>query len=100
MSGQSEQDKYIKRKGCTCKYMNDEEHIKQDFGYNRLGEQLKSCVKCRDKNKKYKEKVKQQIIDTNVDKLCTRCCQVKPKTEFGECELHVYDKELKKTQKL
>ena len=52
MSEQSEQDKNIKRKGCKCKYINDEEH-KQYFGYNRLGEQLKSCVKCRSKAKKY-----------------------------------------------
>ena len=36
----------------------------------------------------------QQIIDTKVNKLCTRCCQVKKSTEFGESELHVYDKEL------
>ena len=100
MAEQSKQDKYIKCKGCKCKYINDEEHIKQDFGYNRLGEQLKTCVKCRDKNKKGKEKMKQQSIDTNEDKLCNRCCQVKPKTEFGEYELHVYDKELKKTQKV
>ena len=40
MSEQVEQDKYIKCKGCKCKYINDDEHIKQYFGYNRLGEQL------------------------------------------------------------
>ena len=28
MSGQSEEDKYIKCKGCNCKYSNDDEHIK------------------------------------------------------------------------
>ena len=78
--------------------MNDEEHIKQDFGYNRLGEQLKSCVICRNITKKDKEKKKHQSIDTNVYTLCTRCCQVKPKTEFGEYEMYVYDKELKRTQ--
>ena len=41
MAEQNGQTKYIKCKGCKCKYINDEEHIKQDFGYNRLGEQLK-----------------------------------------------------------
>ena len=51
MSEQSEQDTYTKCKCCKCKYMNDEEHIKQDFGYNRLGEQLKSCVNCRSRTK-------------------------------------------------
>ena len=49
MAEQNEQNKYIKCKGCQCKYINDEEHIQQDFGYNRLGEQLKSYVKCRSK---------------------------------------------------
>ena len=100
MTEQNKQDKYIKCTGCKCKYNNDEEHIKNDFGYNRLGEQLKTCVKCRNRNKKFKEKMKQQSIDTNVEQLCCSCCQVKPKTEFGEYELHVYDKELKKTQKV
>ena len=100
MSEQSEQDKHIKCKVCKCKYMNDEEHIKQDFVYNRLGGQLESCVNRRDRTNKDKEKKKQQIIDTNVDTLCTRCCQVKPQTGFGEYEMYVYDKELKRTQKV
>lgn len=100
MAEQNKQDKYIKCTCCKCKYHNDEEHVKQDFGYNRLGKQLKTCVTCRNRNNKFKEKMKQQSIDTNEDKLCNRCCQVKPKTEFGEYELHVYDKELKKTQKV
>ena len=91
MTEQNKQDKYIKCKGCKCKYINDEEHIKQDFGYDRLGEKFKSCVKCRNKNKKDQEKNKQQSIDTNVYKLCNRCCQVKPKTEFGENESLGYD---------
>ena len=51
MSEQSGQYKYIKRKGCKCKYMKDEEHIKQDFVYNRLGEHLTSCVNCRNRAK-------------------------------------------------
>ena len=47
MATQSEQGKYIKCKGCNCKYINDDEHVKQDVGYNRLGKQLNSCVTCR-----------------------------------------------------
>jgi hypothetical protein len=67
MSEQNEQDKYIKCKGCQCKYINDDEHIEQDFGYNRFGEKFKSCVKCRNKSKKGEEKKKQQsdTIDTS-----------------------------------
>ena len=43
---------------------------------------------------------KQQSVNTNVNKLCTRCRQVKKTTEFGEYEMHVYDKELKRTQQV
>ena len=84
MSEQSGQDNYIKCKGCKCKYINDDEHIKEDFGYNRLGERLKTCVKCRNKNKRDNEQKKQQIVDTNINCLCTRCYQIKPKSDFGE----------------
>ena len=59
MTEQSETDKYIKCSKCKCKYINDDEHIKDDFGYNRLNERFKTCVKCRSKNKK-------QVI-TNVE---------------------------------
>ena len=52
MSGQSEEDKHIKCKGCNCKYVNDE-HKKQEFGYSILGEQIKTCVTCRNKRKVY-----------------------------------------------
>ena len=47
MAEQNERDKYIKCKGCKCKYINDEEHVKHDFGYNILGETLKTCVNYR-----------------------------------------------------
>ena len=43
-------DKYIKCSRCKCKYINDNEHIKHDFGYNRLEERYKTCVKCRERN--------------------------------------------------
>ena len=42
----------------------------------------------------------QQSIDTNVNNLCTICCKAKSKTEFGEYEMHVYDKELGRTQQV
>ena len=46
-------DKYIKCSQCNCKYINDEENINTDFGYNRLKERYKTCCKCRDKKKQY-----------------------------------------------
>ena len=48
---------------CRCKYINDEEHINKDFGYTRLEERYKTCVKCRARkqitNKKHSEKAKE-----------------------------------------
>ena len=52
MAEQSGEDKYIKCSKCKCKYINDDEHIKADFGYNRLNERYKTCVKCRTKTSK------------------------------------------------
>ena len=52
MTERSEESKYIKCSKCWCKYINDDEHIKQDFGYNRLEERFKTCVKCRETRKK------------------------------------------------
>ena len=37
------------------KFINDDEHIKIDFGYNRLNERYKQCVKCRSKKAEYRE---------------------------------------------
>ena len=52
MAEQSGEDKYIKCSKCKCKYINDDEHIKADFGYNRLNQRYKTCVKCRTKTSK------------------------------------------------
>ena len=46
---------YIRCKGCKRKYLNKEENIKVDFGYNRLEERYKSCVKCRENSRKQTE---------------------------------------------
>ena len=46
-------DGYIKCAGCKCKYNNDGDSIQTHFGYNRLKEQLKTCVKCRNRSKQY-----------------------------------------------
>ena len=53
MSEQQETPKYIKCSACKCKYLNKDEYIKTDFGYNRLGERFKTCVKCRDRKYAY-----------------------------------------------
>jgi len=39
-------DKHIVCSKCKMKYINDDDNIKTDFGYNRLNERYKKCVKC------------------------------------------------------
>ena len=50
MTEQLELDKYVKCSKCKCKYINDDENIEKDFGYNRLKIKYKTCVKCRNKS--------------------------------------------------
>ena len=76
-------DKYIRCSVCKCKYINDDSHIKDDFGYNRLGERYKTCVKCRGKNHKYREKQLAQPVDAD-HKCCSKCLRIKPTTDYGE----------------
>jgi hypothetical protein len=49
MAEHNGEDKYIKCSKCKCKYINDDKHIKNDFGFNRLNERFKTCTKCRTK---------------------------------------------------
>ena len=51
MAEESKTDKYIICSKCKSKYINDEEHITKDFGYTRLEERYKTCVRCRARNK-------------------------------------------------
>ena len=70
MAEQSGSDKYIKCSRCKCKYINDDDNIKTDFGYNRLNVRFKTCVKCRTKTVKVKDDKEQIPIITviNTDK--------------------------------
>ena len=47
-------NKYIKCSRCHMKFINDDEHIKNDFGYNRLNERYKQCVRCRTSSREQK----------------------------------------------
>ena len=51
---------YLFCSGCSKKYINDEEHIKQDFGYNRLNIRYKSCVQCQARYAKHRESHKEE----------------------------------------
>ena len=69
MTEESNKDKYIICSKCKGKYINDEEHISKDFGYTRLEERYKTCVKCRARNKtnckKYQDKHKEELKEHN-----------------------------------
>ena len=83
MAEESNNDKYIICSKCKCKYINDEEHISKYFGYNRLGEQFKTCVKCRDKNKQRFEQLKKEADESNgALKHCNRCYKNKSPNAF------------------
>ena len=49
MAEQDSKEQYFKCSRCKMKYINDDEHIKTDFGYNRLNERYKTCSKCRNR---------------------------------------------------
>lgn len=52
----------IKCSKCKCQYINDDEHIKNDFGYSRLGKRYKTCAKCRARTKEKQQSHQQTII--------------------------------------
>ena len=51
MENEQQIDKYIICTKCKCKYINDDEHIKRDFGYSRIEKPYKTCCKCREKRR-------------------------------------------------
>ena len=67
----SGQDKFIKCSKCKCKYINDDEHLQIDFGFNRLNVRYKCCVKCR---KHYKDNA--SIIGENNRRRYYKPCSV------------------------
>ena len=97
MTEKGENDNYIKCSRCTCKYINDDKHIKKDFGYNRLHERFKTCITCReksdkysqsDKGKEYRDKYKQTSVT------CENCGQTTTKGVIAahkrryQCQVH------------
>ena len=53
---------HIKCSKCKCQYINDDEHIKNDFGYSRLGKRYKTCAKCRARTKEKQQSQQQTFI--------------------------------------
>ena len=75
-------DKYIKCSQCKCKYNNDES-IKDNFGFNRLNEQLKTCVKCRNCRTQRRQELMRIADESNCAVYyCYRCYKNKPPNDF------------------
>ena len=55
MTEANEDNKYIKCTNCKCKYINDDENIKKEFGFNRLNKKINTCVKCRGASQRSRE---------------------------------------------
>ena len=63
---------YIMCSQCKCKYLNNDEHIKTDFGYTRLNKRFKTCYKCRERRKPASEETKakqKQYNEEHKDKI-------------------------------
>ena len=60
MAEEGNEIKYLFCSRCNQKYHNNNENIDNDFGYNRLGERYKTCVKCRQYKLDNREKILQQ----------------------------------------
>ena len=76
-------DTYIKCSRCKCKYHNNDESIKDNFGFNRLGETYKCCVKCGDRWKQRRQELIRTADESNgTVKHCNRCYKNKPVIDF------------------
>ena len=64
MTEQDNGNKYITCSRCKMKYQNNDGSIKEQFGFKRLGERLKTCTRCRGTRtgyyKQYSEEHKEQ----------------------------------------
>jgi hypothetical protein len=60
-------NEYIICKSCRHKYVNTEEDIKKDFGYNKLDVRFKTCSKCRvvnrEQSKQYYSKNREVVSE-------------------------------------
>ena len=80
MTEQNATSKYIKCSQCRCNYLNEETHIKANFGYNRLNEQFKTCVKCKANRARRKEQIAEYgraYREANRDSINEKDCLVR-----------------------
>ena len=82
---QTSMTEYIKCVRCNMKFINDDSHIQIDFGYNRLNERYKQCVKCRCNKAEYRAKMKDEIARTG--RCIPKVKQAQDPSEIVECDV-------------
>ena len=70
------QTNYTHCSQCKCKYHNRYDDLKDDFGYSRLGERYKTCVKCRERRAKKRDKQLNQEVGEQYQ-CCVGCYKIK-----------------------
>ncbi len=60
MTEQGDDNKYINCSRCRMNYHNTYDSIKEHFGYNRLGERFKICMKCRQHRMEHQDKINER----------------------------------------
>ena len=75
MTEQDNDDTHIKCASCKCKYHNNDESIKENFGFKRFGERYKVCVKCRTIAKDYYKTNVRELTD-NHHKIYYEPCEI------------------------
>ena len=64
----------IKCSTCKKKFLNNKEQVEIHFGYNRLNERFKCCIRCRGYGKKRVEQEQNKANESNGElKYCTQC---------------------------
>ena len=68
---------------CKKKFLNTKEQVELYFGYNRLEQRFKCCVRCRGYGKKQTERESKKAEDSNGElRYCTNCKKAKPGDKF------------------
>ena len=73
----------IKCSTCKKTFLNNKEQVESHFGYNRLNERFKCCIRCRGYGKKRAEREKNKASESNGElKYCHKCHTAKPMDKF------------------
>ena len=83
----------IKCSTCKKRFLNNKEQVELHFGYNRLNERFKCCIRCRGYGKK-QNKLERKKAEAALRGLlyCEECEKAKPKDKFVMPNGESYDR--------